>query len=554
MEDGFDNYSSGTNLNGEVPPVGLGTAAWVVTSPNSGTITTDGKEALISTAGIGTSSAVGNWNFSAQSNKVYTLQGTFYYTGTTGTTYSPWAAVGFSTNTNGGASTGNTGPWMLIRTQQTSTSNPTCDFYNGTTNIGSVTLNASNFNYTNGPASIAMTVLWNTGNNTANFYINGVLQTVSASGITGVSSTSFNAFFKGFETGTTVNLQNIALQYQPWVLPTVFFSPNPGAVDLWPSETGTNPSLFTDPTTWPQSTAHVAVFQTSEAVLEQASGLPYVPTDGDIKAMFDFLHTNSIKLCVVIEPLEKPTNGCWMGNQGYGGVGPSNVMCNNITRINSEYGTNYSIDQVILDEPVTWGYWKSPGCNTALSTLASQCTATVQNIETKLGISNLPVGLAEEIGDFTDISNTSSTATLPTFLADFQSDYGTAFAYFHDDNDWATPLANNVPYALTDLTNAGNIPFGIDFDGNHAQVSTTASNANWILCAEENISEFYAMTSPPALNTATAQVGMQDYDPYTTNTLPESSPGANTFLINYYFTNAAVSHSCQPAISFPKML
>jgi hypothetical protein len=83
---------------------------------------------------------------------------------------------------------------------------------------------------------------------------------------------------------------------------------------------------------------------------------------------------------------------------------------------------------------------------------------------------------------------------------------------------------------MQELLTQNQIPFGMIFDGTDAATSDSA----WMGAAEAHIQSYNQSGNAPP-----AQVLFQTWDPYSTHALPETSPPALTYLVDFYFSPQA---------------
>ena len=208
-----DNFTYTTaDITGHAPTTGTGTWSTTYTKGTGNSIiSTNGSAALIKpNAGVqGAGSAVAQYAFTPVANAIYTMSGTFSFTGPIGSGATDcWVAVGISNATGGGGGSTNNGPWINLRPQTTAGTSTSLNAHTGSTSVGSATVPSADY-----AAPITVAVTWNTFTGQVQYYLNGALLSTLTTTTT-LPSGSYYAFFEGYKTGTFASCSNITLTSQ----------------------------------------------------------------------------------------------------------------------------------------------------------------------------------------------------------------------------------------------------------------------------------------------------------------------------------------------------
>ena len=275
-------------------------------------------------------------------------------------------------------------------------------------------------------------------------------------------------------------------------------------------------AVFAPNSPWPNARSHTQVMDFDVTLIQFGS-------DSDLQTTLAYLKANNIAFALDAEPLVG-TGQCGQGVEGFG-AGPQQAMAL-AQRVQSLGGTIAYMD---MDEPFYYGhyYTQSGACQYSVATVAQQAAATMQAV--KAVFPNVQVGDAEPLDGIAS-SDPGWLSAYQQFITDFQADAGFPLTFFHDDATWAVPLNRNIP-PLQALLAKNHIPFGMYFEG----ADNPVSDAGWMEAAEEHI-QAYNYTG----NAQPAQVLIDTWDPYPTYALPETSPTAMSYLVDFYFSPQAL--------------
>jgi hypothetical protein len=275
--------------------------------------------------------------------------------------------------------------------------------------------------------------------------------------------------------------------------------------------------LFAPDAPWTQARDHIKVFKLYEQFAVWGS-------DSDLETVFTYLKTNNLSLALEMGALTTSAQ-CGSGVEGYtsGPVSASYVA----TRVRLLGG---DVKFVGMDEPLYYGHYYSGanGCQAPISTIARQAAATMQAVK-----AIFPDVLIGDIEPMDSVANADPSgnwlAITKLWIEGFKAEAGFPLAFFHDDATWSVPLGENVP-RLQSLLGQEDIPFGMIYDG----TDNAVSNSGWMSAAEEHIQAYNHSGNPQP-----EQVLFQTWNPYPTHALPETSPTAQTHLVDFYFSPQA---------------
>ena len=294
-----------------------------------------------------------------------------------------------------------------------------------------------------------------------------------------------------------------------WFAPYPLVAPGDGSVDYM--------QLFQQGAPWTNAASHVQVFKVYAGMW---GGDPSYST-ADMTNMINFLASQHIGLATEWGPLIPGFNCGGGGLEGFAGqygLGDAQII--------ARLGGN--LHYIAFDEPEYYGglYTGANACNWTETLLAQKAAATVAQIRTVFP--DVIVG---------DIEPVPALYVTPDWLDHYlawidawQATTGTPFAFFDFDvqqgTDWR-PWDTALRIALA----ARGVPHGVIYDG----TSTQNTDDEWISAAEGffTLRELYG--SPPP-----DQVIFQSWNPNPSHVLPETDPGAFTYLIDTYFRTRTV--------------
>jgi hypothetical protein len=465
MQDNFTNVSA--SIGGQAPSgvFGSGWSGNWVTNTSIGTISTSGSQAVIVT-GNGVSGTNGNaiasFPFTVTPNTFYTIRTAFAFAGPVGSGPDCWGGVGFSNSTSGGNTSQNTAPWMLIRPQGLSTDNPATVDFIGNQSLASGTVPAASF-----ALPVTATVTWDTSTGEAKYYVNDLLQ---ATGTTALPSGKCYAYFQGYQTGTAVSLNTIAMTAQQLPLAEMWFAP--GSSEL----TADFPAIIdsgTIPCTWPTAKSHTKVFNAVTTFFWQSG------TKAQVAALIAYLKQNNIKMAVTAQPLLKGTTGC---NQGEGYDYPySHTWA--IQNIVAAGGT---IDYLGLDSPLGDGCVYNGTCALSIATAAQQTVNTINLY--KAAFPNLKV---IDFDSFAYIPTADNVA----WFADLQALMGKPLDGIMNDYNWYLDYPGQLPGTAATCAAAG-VSYGAFDDGFSGVLNGNQNASQYALGQLINMQSYNASMSP----------------------------------------------------------
>ncbi len=286
-----------------------------------------------------------------------------------------------------------------------------------------------------------------------------------------------------------------------WFAPFPLVGPGNGSVDYM--------QLFQPGASWMNAASHVHVFKVYAGMWDGSYAA------SDLSNMISNLKSRHISLATEWGPLV-PVGGCGTGIEGFDGA-------NALTYAQIISSLGGTLQYIAFDEPEYYGglYTGTNACNWTETQIAQNAAAQVAQIRN--------VFPDVIIGDIEPLPALYVTTDwLDHYLAwidAWQATTGTPFAFFDFD---IAPSADWRPWdtALRIALAARGIPYGVIYNGQ----ATPTTDVTWIAAAESffTLRELYG--SPPP-----DQVIFQSWNPYPSHVLPETDPGAFTYLIDRYF-------------------
>ncbi len=340
----------------------------------------------------------------------------------------------------------------------------------------------------------------------------------------------------------TVFCGNVMAQIQS---PEIWFGPfdnlqRPGLGYIGPQD---YPQLFIPGAPWMRAASKTAVFETQDYNILQMS-------DSDLKNMIATLAAWKMKLAVDINPITFDGT-CGLSYAGFSGPGYIQDL---VSRIQTAGG---SWDIAAMDEPF-WnasittgpslcptgticapnGTGTGPGSNPCLWSVdkaASKVAETVAVLRKLLP--NIVVGDMEPILDASNqaYSFPALAAQYGNWMDTYQKATGTPLAFFHVDVGWAYPDAFPHIQQVLNYAKMRQIPFGIMYDGMggicspEGCVSPASSSLQSMQWAEQNATQFELQTGYTPDHAV-----LISWDKFPDHVLPETDPGAHTYLIDRY--------------------
>jgi uncharacterized protein (TIGR03437 family) len=268
--------------------------------------------------------------------------------------------------------------------------------------------------------------------------------------------------------------------------------------------------LFTPTAPWTNAAAHVQVFKF--AASEFVGDLPGELTDTQWQQVFANLAQRGIALAVEFGPL--PVTTCGAGVEGFSGGAALLVA----QKVQSLGGT---LQYVAMDEPFYYGniYTGQNACNWTAQQIAASAVQSIAQIRTVFpkvivgDIEPVPAGTPNWLASYT------------AWLDAWRIAAGSPLAFFHCDVDWDAYSdwiagVNSMRQALE----VRDIPFGLIYNG-----LGMTSDASWMSAAESHFFDYelHGGAIPD-------QTVFQTWETYPTHVLPETDPGALTYLVDYY--------------------
>lgn len=299
---------------------------------------------------------------------------------------------------------------------------------------------------------------------------------------------------------------------QTWFSPTAHNNPAKPGVSL------DYPNLFNASydSQWSAARGRIDVFRLYPGFVGRS-------TDAELTAIFSYLNAKGIALALEWPMLTWDTSsgdGC--GVEGY--TSPTDAA-STAARI---YNLGGNLAYIGMDEPLYFGHFYS-GTNAAQDDLATLASDVAGNIAAfRAYFPNVVVGDIEPIDAMPEADWYDTTAD---WLNAYENAVGEPLGFFHIDQLWDEAWQTRTPY-IAALLNDESIPMGVIFNA----VGGSATDATWMERAEVNIQRYNASLCPDP-----DHVVIQNWALQPAYILPETSPTAYSYLVNYYFSSYAVA-------------
>lgn len=270
---------------------------------------------------------------------------------------------------------------------------------------------------------------------------------------------------------------------------------------------------------WSQSRARVKVFKVYSGFIQRIS-------IAQLQSIVTYLKSNGIALALEWPPLVNASYAL----EGFAPAGTAKIICD---RVKSVGGT---IDYIAMDEPLYYGHYYASGPQYSVQELASNAAGTLKQFQ-----SYFPAVIIGDIEPIDAMPAANWKDTTRQWLAAYQVAMGAPLAFFHVDNMWGSVWTSNIP-ELNSLLVGSNIKLGVIFN----TLSSASTSSQWMQSAEVNIQRYNAsgIVKPE-------HVVFQNWMAYPTTLLPETSPNAYTYLVNYYYGSYATQ---APPLAFIRMM
>jgi hypothetical protein len=269
--------------------------------------------------------------------------------------------------------------------------------------------------------------------------------------------------------------------------------------------------LLDDPAGWRAGAAQVSVFKISAQFI--LLGEPDM-----IRRVFNGMHARHIKIAVEMGSVVR-LDPCG-GGEGYAPPDMADKMGKKLRAL------GVTLDVMTLDEPVWYAHEirtgmtpiRQPFCAYPLKVVAQRSALSVKAM--RKYFPHVQVGIIDVV---------STSLVPPAQLAHDEGEYarllqdeiGTPLAFFHADVAWKTNWRAALPLMKREMR-ALHIPFGIVIDGSPEQHTSEA----WVDVALQRLK---AVEADPALRPD--QIVAQSWQKLPTHMLPETQPGAETYLL-----------------------
>jgi hypothetical protein len=263
-------------------------------------------------------------------------------------------------------------------------------------------------------------------------------------------------------------------------------------------------SLFVAGAPWAGAASHIQVFKLyGEWVLEAS--------DQDLLRVISDLQSRHIRLAVEA-PALSGTPDCGAGVEGFAAPGTGVAIAR---RIQQAGGT---LDYVAIDEPFAFGHlFDGPNaCHWSPERIAKRVANFVQTVRSVFP--NMEVGDIERLWTGTEASD------FKAWIRTYAKMAGSDFPFFHFDVDFSRAEWPQVAKHLEDFCRSRGIAFGMIYIGGGDTDQAFAASA------EDRFATYEAKAGGQP-----AQVVFQSWIDKPDRVLPETNPGAFTWLVDRYF-------------------
>lgn len=290
---------------------------------------------------------------------------------------------------------------------------------------------------------------------------------------------------------------------------SVWFSPNDpthgGAEDFW--------DLLKPDAPWQKAKSHLAVFGIAQNLVTNG------PPD-KLRAFFAFLKENHIALAIGIGMLTW-SDQCGKHVEGYVPPGGSDYVARRIKDLGGE------LAYIDIDEAVQFGrYYGGPNaCHASFDSIATDIASNLAAY--KKIFPDVRLGETEIFSPHPDKPNDDSFLKITQNWLDLiKAKIGEPLAFYHQDVIWPSLSPAYYVPKLSALMHANHVPFGVILIASDGKGPDSA----WIESAMRNIRTVKALPMAPM-----DHVLISSWFTPPGHNLPETSPAALTYLIDYYF-------------------
>ncbi|MDP4216502.1 MAG: hypothetical protein Q8927_09890 [Bacteroidota bacterium] len=272
--------------------------------------------------------------------------------------------------------------------------------------------------------------------------------------------------------------------------------------------------LFKPDAAWSTGAAATNVFKVGTAFILRG-------TDDQVRTVLEGLKSRHIALAVEFGVLTG-SDTCGKGIEGFGSPAAAEVLCKKIKRLGGQ------LDYIAMDEPVIWGHEKQGTnakglgrcCQYPIPELAARASVKIATLQryfpdVKIGLIDAVSGRYPHLG-----------ADIVTFIDLLQKTTGLKLAFMHMDVAWDSDWQPQMELLVKRLRDR-HIRVGVVFDGNEQ----SSSDRQWI---EQALGHYKDITGNPA--TAVDDLVFQTWSPRPAKMLPETDPGAWTYVLKYAVT------------------
>lgn len=266
--------------------------------------------------------------------------------------------------------------------------------------------------------------------------------------------------------------------------------------------------MFERDARWQEAASRVNVFVIGEQFADRG------PPE-ELRKIFQFLRERKISLALGLGVL--PGIGCGYGIEGM--ISPGNA-----TRISQRIrGLGGDVAYLVMDEPLYYGHYydkSTVACRYAIRDVARGVAASIKEI--RAIFPRIQVGDAEPLSA---LPASSWSNDLKEWLREYEEASARPLDFFQVELLWHQSWDQQVR-DFQEILSKRAVKFGLMINANEPQLS----DGSWIKEAEGNIS---AMES--VLKERPDQLIFISWMIYPSHVLPETSPEALSYLINWYF-------------------
>lgn len=265
--------------------------------------------------------------------------------------------------------------------------------------------------------------------------------------------------------------------------------------------------LFNPSTRWDGALSRVEVFQINPRY-------SFASPEPSLKRVLDFVRARHIKLAVAMQAVTKRAD-CGTGLEGMTPANGAAPIMQRMKRLGAD------VKFVVMDEPLYFGhFFKGPnGCQYDLNALVDAIVPSAKAILTEYPDA--------QIGETEPVSSSlppAWLADLAKYLDIYQEKVGKPLSFIQADITWGSNWQPQLRQ-LQMMLKSKNVKLGVIFNAPGPGTSDEA----WVANAVRDIDAYYG-----AMHSGPDQAVFASWTIHPSHILPETSPGALTYVLRQY--------------------